>query len=516
MNNKQFSIKLYYFFSVFFIIIIGALAVLSVFMHCDTSIYDYEQTKTITRHTPYIYVCIAALGIGANVLLCVLLERIFSTTGKVEKISKAIFFMCGIVIFVAGICWIAFNDCVPTSDQREIYAEAQKIAGVLDEPFNTEYFSYFPRNRGIALLVAFAIKMFGNHLYSFQIINVLASLIAYYSVCKTVKLIYRNPVVTSITSFLLMLFYPLVIYDSYYYGTLLSVAFVSLGLYATVALCETAKIRYGILIVLAFPFGILMHQSAAIGLVASVIYLLLNSKGKLLIRNIFISGMAIVMIVVFTKVINTTYTHITGADGNTFAVPAACTIYMGLTSTTGNAGPGSQDASEIHLFYENGDKKAASQDAMQRISVVIQEYLTGKRELSFFLEKAEYQWLDPTFGARKIIKLNDPNMGDPVNSDAFMAFYKSPFRTYIFKLSIGGMLLIYICAFIAGIKTICNIKMYPAAILLQLYVIGGFSFQMLWESLSRYCLGYYVWLLPSAAVGLYSVYSFLNKRKKAI
>lgn len=514
MKHKQLDIKFRYLFAGIFVIIIGGLAILSVFMHCETSLYDYEQTKSITRHTPYIYCGLAIFGIFAFSTLCMILDRIFRIAPKPEKISRGIFFFCGIVILAAGILWIMFNDCVPASDQRDVYAEARRIAGFLDEPFNTEYFTYFPRNRGITLLVAAAIKIFGDHLYSFKIINIFASLIAYFSICKASKLVYDSPVISAITSLILMLFYPIFIYDSYIYGTLLSVAFVSLGLYGTIAYCKTGRTWYIALIIFSFPLGILMHQSAAIGLVAAIIYLIMAEKGKMLVRNIIISAMAIIMVALFMKGTYSLYNHLTGADPDQSSVPVTCTIYMGLTAVDGVAGPGSQDGSYTEVFLENHcDGQAANRDALRRIAIVMQEYLTGKRSLEFFLEKVEYQWLDPTLGARKIIKMNDPNMGDPVNSEEFVAFYKSSFRSYIFKLSIGGMLLIYVCALIAGVKTVRNIKAYSEATLIQLYVIGGFAFQLLWESLSRYCLGYFMWLIPEAAFGLYSLYRFLDYQR---
>lgn len=520
MVNKQFNIKLSYLFSGIFVIIIGGLAILSIFMHCETSLHDYEQTKTITRHTPYIYCALAAFGICAFTVLCIVLERIFSTVQNPERISRGIFIGCGIVILAAGLFWIFFNDCVPTSDQRDVYAEARRIAGVLDGPFNNEYFSYFPRNRGITLFVAAAIKIFGDHLYSFRLINIAASLIAYFSICRTSRLVYDNPVVSAITSFMLMLFYPIFIYDSYVYGTLLSVAFTSLGLYGTVSYCKTGKNKYIPVIILSFPLGILMHQSAAIGLIASVIYLLMNGKGKTLLKNVLISIATVIMVALFMKGTYAMFDHITGTDPEQSSVPVTCTVYMGLTAVKGAAGPGSQDGSYTEVFLENNcDGEAANRDALQRIAVVMKEYLTGERSLSFFLEKTKFQWLDPTFGARKIIKMNDPNMGDPLNGEAFVSFYKSSFRSYVFKLSIGGMLLVYVCALITGVKTIRDIKAYPAAILIQLYVIGGFAFQLLWESLSRYCLGYFMWLIPEAAFGVYCVQRFIicqkNKRKSS-
>ncbi len=513
MIDKKKNKKLSYLFSGIFVLFIGVLTVMSLFLHCETSLFDYDQTKSVTRHTFYLYLGLALAGLVAAAALCFWLEGIFSRTGKGEKISNGIFIFGGSVILAAGLFWIFFHDSVPAYDQKTVYLEAQRIAGFLDEPFETEYFAYFSRNRGTALLAAMAMKIFGNHLYSFRIINLLAALVTYCMVCRTVKMVFHHLVVTSLTSLLLMIFYPLVIYTSYHYGTLLSIAFTSLGLYGTIALCETGKRWYGVAVVLGFPLGILMHQSAAIGLIAAVIYLLMNGSRKALWWNLFISIITVVMIFFAMKVVDGVYTHITGADPKADSVPVLCTVYMGLTSTTGASGPGSQDGADARIFVENHcDGKAANQAAADGIFRAVKEYATGERSLSFFVEKTQYQWLDPTFGARKTIRMNDTNLGERANSDAFTAFYKSPIRTMIFKISIGAMLLVYFSAFIAGVRSFRKDQECPAVVLLQLYVIGGGAFQLIWESLSRYCLGYFVWLLPLSAYGLWSLYRLLREK----
>lgn len=509
---NKYILKLHYLFSFIFASITGILAILSMFIHCQTNIYTYDLPKHLEYHTALVYIGLAAFGIAAIAILCRLLEYIFKITGKGTQISHKIVLFCGAVILMAGIFWISFNDGVPVSDQIHVHEEAQRIAGFLDSPFDTGYFSYYQRNRGVTLLAALAFKIFGNHLYSFQIFNLAALLITYCSICKASELIYKNPLITSITAFLLMLFYPLFIYTSYLYGTLLSAGFASLGLYAATALCVKGKMKYGLLMIFAFPFGILMHQSAAISLVASVIYLFIHSKNKTLLRNVIISIATIVMVFLSVKAVDTAYVHITGADPSFPAVPATCTMYMGLTATEGYAGPGSHDGSESDIFNENNrDEHAANKDAVSRIFIVVREYLTGKRSLNFFLEKTEYQWLDPTFNARRVIRLNDLNEGTPPNSDSFIAFYNSSFRTIIFKLSIGFMLLIYACSFLTGTVTIRNIMEHPLAILIQLYFIGGFAFQLIWESFSRYCFCYFLWLIPEASFGLYYLYSSILK-----
>lgn len=507
MTGKRFQDGVCYLIAAIYIIFVGSLMCMSIFLHCQTDIYGYEHAKAIERHMPLIYCGIVVLGVGAAAVGCVLLKRISSNSVKYERICKVIFWCCGAVILAASLFWIFFYESVPVNDQRDVYAEARRIAGFLDEPFDTGYFSYFPRNRGITLLAAAMLKLLGNHLYSGRIINLVAAALLYYSVCKATQLLWKNPIVTAFTSFLLMLFYPIVVYTSYLYGTLLSVALCSAGMYAAFLLSEKEELKYGLLLSLAFSIGIAVHQSAAIGLLAAILYLLISGGKKKMGRNLFLALVAAAMVFVSGSMVDLVYERITGADPNTAGVPASCTIYMGITATEGAAGPGSQDGSYTEIFNENGhDAKAANRDALHRIGAVLREYLSGEREISFFLKKIQYQWLDPTFGARKTIVMNDTAVGDEPNSEAFIAFYNSPLRSVVFKLSVGFMLMIYFGALVSGVNGMSGIRKNPACqaqLLIWLYVIGGGAFQLIWESFSRYCLGYFIWLIPMAAYGIW-------------
>lgn len=513
MNNRKGRIMLSKLFAFIFVVFIGLLAVLAVFVHCETNIYDYERVKSIVTHTPYLY---AGLAIGAMVAVmgaCAFLERLCERPERGEKAARMFFYGCGAVVTLVGIFWVAFYNEPPIYDQYEVYQEARRLAGVLDEPYNADYFSVFHRNRSIALFVSLAIRIFGDNLYSFGIFNLFAALLLYYSVCRTSRLIFRSTVIEILTSLFMMLFYPVIIYLTFIYGTLWSISLTSLGLYAAAAWHETGKTRYAVIIAVAFPLGILMHQSAAIGLVAAALYLMLNNGKKSFVCNLLVIFLTAVMVFGSIKIVNMVYTEITGMSREADPIPVTCTIYMGLTSTEGSDGPGSQDGSFGDIFAENGgDGNAANRDAVRRIMTVMEEYLTGRRSLRFFLEKTEYQWLDPTFGARKIIRMEGVEYSSKEWEDAYRAFYESTFRAAVFKLSIGSMLFMYCSALLTGLYTIYDGKKYPLAVLVQLYVIGGCAFQLMWETLSRYCLGYFIWLLPLAAAGGYGLYGWCRRR----
>lgn len=504
MKNRKGQAGVCYIVAGIYVLFTGSLMIMSLFVHCQTNIYDYGHTKSLERHTPFLYCTMTALCIGALAGVSALWRRFIALTkSDWERLSRMVFWGCGVVLTVACAVWIFFYDSAPIYDQKEVLAEARRIAGFLDEPYNTAYFSYFQRNRGITLLAAVVIRIFGDHMYALRILNLLAVLVIYGSVCKAAALIYRNPVVTAFTSVLLMLFYPPVIYTSFLYGTLLSVACLSVALCEAIQFGDTGRRRYVVWMICAFTLGILAHQSVAVGLIAAMLYLLVKGGKEKLAGNFIVLAAAVVAVVLSLKLVNTAYDRVTGTIPENEAVPASCTVYMGITATEGGGGPGSQDGSYTDLFNENDrDAAAANRDALRRIGRAVREYAVGERSLSFFLEKIQYQWLDPTFGARKIIVMNNTWDGNVPNSEAFTAFYDSFVRNAAFKLSIVFMLLVYLGAFLTGILTWKQVGACPAGSLIQLYVIGGFAFQMMWESLSRYCLGYFLWLIPGAAYGI--------------
>ena len=501
--------------TVIFCSIMLLLLVLSVFFHCETNIYTYDMIKSIENHTPVLYLGIAFIIFIFSLCLFAVLDRIFQNGINKEKISQYFFFGGMVILLTEGIIWIIFNDNIPVLDQMDVYKEALRLAGKLESGFDLAYLMEFPRNRGITLIMTGLIKLFGDSYYPFRVLNLAALLLMYISIYKTTKRLYNNSLVSAYICIVIALFYPVIEYTSFLYGTLLSVAFASLGIYATVAFVQAQKIRYGFVAAVAFSTGILMHQSAAIGAVAAILCLLLNIKErKGLVRGWLVCVVLVLTIIFVQKATDYLYFHVSGIEGEGNAMPATCTIYMGITSEKGNDGPGSQDGTHAVLFAESHHEEGlANRNAVKKIREVIKEYISGERDWKFFLEKTKYQWLDPTFGARKITRLSDSEEGGFDDSEIFIGFYNSPIRTLVFKLSIGMLIVVYGISIISGMSTFQNSSNQGVAILPQLYLIGGFLFQLKWESLSRYCLGYFIWLLPGAVWGIYVSYRFIVKAK---
>lgn len=504
--------------NIFFLIIMISLFVMSLCVHCEVNIYSYSLNRTIERHGIPLYLLLVLLSAVMSLLFYDLINRIMLKIKNPKVTAPVMLVVCALIVFVTGVFWIHFNDSLPKNDQADLFAEARKLAGYLQKPFDNIYMTQFKRQRGFTLLMAATLRIFGDTQLPVRYLNVMGVVALFIGIYKTVNSIIKEESYILFFTATLTLFYPMVIYTAFVYGTLLSLTFLVWGFYAVVKLCETEKMRYVVLAVISFPLGILMHQSAAVAAIAGIIYLFVHISRRNALKNCLSIVAIIFAIFLSMQLTNVIYEKLSGASAGD-SIPGTATIYMGLNAETEEGGPGSQDGSFSAIFTENnGDAAATNKDAIGRIKVILLEYMTGKRSLSFFIRKTEYQWLDPTMGARKTILLNDVNIGEPPNASNFIRFYDSDIRDIIFKASDIYMILIYGFASVAGIFTLLTkngtIENSSVHFLIQLFFIGGFAFQLMWESLSRYCFPYFVWLIPEAIYGVHQLYQLVCKIRK--
>lgn len=501
----------------FFLVIALSLFVISLCVHSEVNIYSYSLDRIIEHHRIPVYLILILLAVVMILLFYTLLNRIMLKIKNPKMTETVMVVVCALIIFAAGVFWIHFNDSIPKNDQANLYAEARKLAGYLQEPYENIYMTHFKRQRGFTLLMAAALRMFGDTQLSVRYLNVIGVVALFIGICKTMDNIVREKSYNLFLIIILTLFYPLVIYTAFLYGTLLSLSFSVWGLYAVVKFCEAEKKRYAVLAVISFSLGVLMHQSAAVATIAGIIYLLVHINMRNALKNCLTVATIIFVIFLSMQLTNIIYEKLTGASAGD-SIPGTVTIYMGLNLETEGGGPGTGGSFTDIFFENNADAAATNRDAISRIKVILLEYMTGKRSLSFFIRKTEYQWMDPTMGARKTIILNDVNIGDPPNSAYFMRFYDSDIRDIIFKVSDIFMILIYGFASVAGIFTFFRkndiIDNSSVHFLIQLFFIGGFVFQLMWESLSRYCFPYFMWLIPEAIYGVHRLYQLACKVRK--
>ena len=365
--------------------------------------------------------------------------------------------------------------------------------------------------------MALMLKIFGDSMISFRILNVVGAVILLLSVSLSAKRIWKNESTTIVTVLFLTVYYPIIIYTCYLYGTLLSAAFSALGVYATIRFCEDKKLRYFMVALFSFPMGVQMHQSAAIVMIAAMFYMLIHISKKTICKTIICLIMMTGMVFASNKVGDIIYYDMLAGIEPRDAVPTLAYIYMGLSAVDGVGGPGSQDGSNWAIYEENNlDVKANNKDALNRIAKIFSEYFSGERSLKFFVDKVKFQWLDPTFGSRRILETNYPENGEPPNSEAYLQVRNSSWRNVGFKIAVVGLMIAYGLNLFAVVYQLIKKKQDSLHFFIQILLIGGFVFQLFWESISRYCFSYFIWLIPGAAYGLVLLYQVVMEKKHVI
>ena len=226
--------------NILFLIVIIALFVMSLCAYCDLDIYTYEQTKTIKPHNIVNYSILVLMFAAAALLLYDFLNKVTLKATKPRRIVNSCILICAAVVLAIGLCWICFDESAPRFDQATIYEEARKLAGYLDAPFDADYMSLFKRQRGYTLLMAAVLRIFGDRQIYIKFVNLLGSIAILIGICKMAERIVKEKTCIVFTVFALTVYYPLITYASFLYGTLLSLAFAVWGFYAVVRYCETA------------------------------------------------------------------------------------------------------------------------------------------------------------------------------------------------------------------------------------------------------------------------------------
>ena len=200
--------------------------------------------------------------------------------------------------------------------------------------------------------MALLLKLGGNSQLTFRFYNVFMLSLLLFGIKLLIDSNSNNYCASTITLISLTIFYPIIIYTCYLYGTLSAVSFEVFGFWEIIEFIKKKTYRHAVISAFCFTFGAFMHQSALIGLLAGCLLLFININRNDLVKICIAIGIIISTYLLITLLINLSYSSITKCqNGN--SLPATATIYMGITSTEGSgalSGPGSSDGSEMVLY----------------------------------------------------------------------------------------------------------------------------------------------------------------------
>ena len=342
--------------------------------------------------------------------------------------------------------WVLSQQIYPANDQEMVWQMAEALAtgdfsAYGSDSYGWVYFQTCPYQGAMALFMEPFIRLFGDGaLRAWSLFGAISAPASLLALCCSAKEFGAKPRTQLLCAVLCLLFVPIPMYASFVYGTLPAPAMVLWGGYGVLRFIKGGKPGW-----LVLPF----FNRAPIP---------------------YSSGM-----------------------------PASATVLMGIHSGT-YYGPGGYDASSWELFWANNyDTNTTNAAAVKGIREYIATYLRNPKEVKFFLQKTAWQWLDPWFEA---LTMNGPSI-TVAGGAGWLATALAGGVLFAPVQALLRALLTFVYLF-AGVGTLELRRKTDGSVWAQLLGIaffGGFLFQLVWETKSRYCFPFFVFLLPLAALG---------------
>ena len=492
-----------------------ALGVASLFIQALFDPATFSETAILTRRNPFAALLGSALlGIAALGIVG-LLMRGAGETARWRR-AGALAVGAAVLVTVLSAAWAISLRSAPVDDPDFVWQMAICLAKDTPEALDLDYLTTYPHQCGMAMLFELFIRLFGtNPVPGFGVFSAICAGVCVLGLCAVCRELSDDPRAVAVCALLCLLFAPLALYSAYVYGTLAAPAMTFWGLYGVLRLCKGGNKGFWALPMILLPLAVTIYNGALIFGVAAFLALLFCAVGqgkKELLRMALPAVLLLALCFGTEPAAQAVFCARTG----TYAyegMPKTSWVAMGISATENTAsGPGSYDGSSRALFWQNkADVKAA--DAVARASIA--QAVEGYREdpasgVSFFGQKTAYQWLDPWFGA--LTMSYDPEINDPGPFAALLC--DGPLLSPVQRMVAGIMHLGYLAAALGTVVLARRRRGSVWAQIMGIAFLGGFLFQLVWESKSRYCFPYFLALLPLAAIGLSALAEKLPKKMR--
>ena len=411
---------------------------------------------------------------------------------------------------IYGVFWVYKNPYVAMFDSRRLVQLAEMVVNGGDNSAFFEYYDMMSQQRSSVFYFILITKLFPNNTYLIiRLINVfwvflsdiVLSLIAYEVSGKKESAI--------LASLMLALFFPLIWYSNLAYGTIPSIPVVVTSLLATIKYVEKQKIKDAVIILICLPLALIIYKGTMIAHLAVIIFLFLAFLNSSNTKYIFVALLILFEMLIVASIVNPIFIALTGMQVSK-GVPTIAWIEMGLTAKYGTGGPGSYNFL-INRYYEQygNNSDAIKANVLMTLSTVVKNAVDNPADFLFFLrEKTKWAWTDATFGAFKESLSQWTDYERPNFLSDFRIMVASNITERMVSFLTVYMLTTYFLSFVSCVKEIIektgNIK-FDGKTLLRLYFVGGFTYQLIGEQKSRYCLPYFLILIVVSSIEIASI-----------
>jgi hypothetical protein len=447
---------------------------------------DYVQDKYVINIVSIIILCAAVTFIKM----------------KNIKINKRIVIITSIIWILLCIAWVAVTQFYPRADQKYVLSCAEQIRnGNFKSLKKGGYLFIYPHQYGIVLFYYLVGLVFNNNTYlAAQYINIVALVISFYSIYKTMSILVKKNEISKYIVLSLIAFLPISMYITFVYGNLLGLACSSIAMLFQIKYFEKEKIRYIFLTAFLASLAYLFKSNYLITVIAIILLFIAEAINKRKIKYLVPVAVVCAFYVLGIFLIGFTMKQITGIDKNK-GVPTLSWVAMGMQE--GEMAPGWYNGFNKTTYEENNyDSDFAGKIAEGEINHSLEEFKKNpKKAIKFYSKKIESEWNNPTFQG---IWVNKSRKSDKAQLHITKSVLKNGFcgrmLTKYFNILQSIVLFGVICYIIIGFK---EIKLKE--LLYAIVFIGGFIFHLIWEAKCQYTITYFVLLIPYFVIGYYKL-----------
>lgn len=406
------------------------------------------------------------------------------------------------VLGIVSVLWVLSTQFIPKADQLKVQDGVYEL---LIEDYTRfspgDYLERHQHQYGLLLMSYVFSLIFGSSNYAvLQLFNAAALLLFFYELSELCGYFgFRRSVQLSVIIFGFV-FYPLIVYCSFIYGTLVGLALAVTAICWEMKFFSSKKISHAIISAILMTFSILAKSTYAIFLVAAMIFAVVEivrlKKVKLIIFPVSIMIAAVIALsvphAIMSQIVGDPLDEGTSMWGF---------IAMGLQD--GDRAPGAYNGYVDKLYYSisNCDSELYTKLAKENIAERLKYFLENKSyAVSFFTQKLAYEWNDPTFQSAWNIR----GKSSLINTNEWIWKFQSSWGTKIGVTFLNPLIFaVYFGALLFSLRYRKEKNNYT--FVFPMIFIGGFVFQIFTEAGPRYTLPYFVLLFPFAIEGYFGI-----------
>ena len=402
------------------------------------------------------------------------------------------------VITIIGFIWVIITQYVPGSDQLDVLSSAYKYGnGAVDMVQAGGYLDKWPHNIGITTIERLLAMVVGDFNITFlQLLNVIGIMLIYKKMVDTWDRVGGSRLSQICTLVCGIIFYPLIMYASFVYGNIWHVTFALVAFDSELDFLEKKKYTSIIKCSIALGLSFLIKASAMIFLIALIIFAIVKGIMEKVdaFKTLAMIVALCVVVIVFSSFPKWLLTKTTGEEIRDDGIWS----FVAMALQEDGTAPGWYNGYCLNVYYDNNRdaelaEKLAKEETINRLKYLFSD---KHNAFEFFSKKIASMWNEPTYESYWVNQVRTHRVIFPKWLDSFMSAKGYTIASRLFSVFQLLILTGTVSWFLFEEK-----KEFINKSFLLLCFVGGFTFNLMWETKSQYAITYYIMLFPFAIAG---------------